>query len=257
MQTSHLVIQTKKSMALTMVLMGLFPSLLLVLLTTNLASATPLAKKWNTYEFALKMEPEKTTFLCYCEYNGPLSKIQNLGCETPGREAKLGNIVTATMIDKWKQHRLNDQNLFRLKALIRAEPLNITVFNDTTINDYSNSQDIKGTIHPIGAYGACRFKVSNDNVATIPTGRTGEVARTALYLDDAYHLEIPKHQRESFIKISKLYPPTERETMRNQMAFKLNGSWNHWVETRPPNNTYNKALQSHLTDLIENRGALR
>ncbi|MEY8198522.1 MAG: hypothetical protein RPS47_04720 [Colwellia sp.] len=202
------------------------------------------------------MEPEKLTFLCYCDYHGSLNKIANAGCESPGKEAISGNIITVAMIVGWVDGRLERRQLERLLKLTQSEPLNTTIFSDATLMDYTKSLDFTGTMEPIGKYGACRFNLNADKIAYVADGRLGEIARTALYLDDAYQLLMPSKQRERFEAIHRASNPTIREKRRNNLAWKLNKSWNPYVGPSPEKSTYNTQLNQYLSDLINKRRVL-
>lgn len=216
-----------------------------------------MATKLATYEFAIRMEPERLTFLCYCEYQGPLNKIENAGCDSPGKNAITGNIITTEMIVSWVGHRLEPHQTKRLLKLTQSEPLNITLFSDAPLMSYTTSLDFTGTIDPIGQYGACRFDVNEDHLAFVPDGRLGEIARTALYLDDAYHLLMPEKQRDRFMAIHLASRPTTREKERNTLAWKLNKSWNPYIGPSPEKPKYNQHLNQYLNDLIYKRQVLK
>lgn len=80
-------------------------------------------------------------------------------------------------------------------------------------------------------YGQCKFvtdfkgrKVQPDDISK------GQIARTYLYFQDQYGLEISDSQLKLFNAWNKMYPVTDIERTRNNLIIKLQGHGNKFVE---------------------------
>lgn len=225
-------------------------SVIVALLISFNLMAEPLTRQPTALQVARYMEPERLTFLCYCEYSGALSKLDTTGCETPGQRGVVGNIIPKGLIQSWIANGQSSAFIEETTDTIRNDPLNITIFNDTTYAAYQGARVFYGTMEPIGSFGACRFNIDSAGKAFIPDSRLGEVARTALYLSSRYHLTIPPEQKKSFEDIAAAMPVTSRERLRNKMAKRWNNSWNERVSPRPAETYYDRRLQEGLMDNI-------
>lgn len=182
----------------------------------------------------MKMEPENITFACYCEFDRPYANLDTSGCESEGLKAVVGKIIPEDMIISWFDFAGKiPQKARESIQRISQDPLNLTVFTDAAWGLYSRSMDFTGTADIHGVLGACAATLEYDMTMKMPDGRLGEIARTALYLADTYSLPMPPEMRDRFIAIHQYSPPSVREYFRNKTAYRLNKSWNFWIEDLP------------------------
>lgn len=214
-------------------------ALISLLLPALKASSLPLQSPPSSLDVMERIEPEKLTFLCYCQYSHPLGYIDGEGCSAPGQRVVTGNIVTASMIMSWfPPETLWTKDKIDFIRRVTTDPINTTLFSDATWPAYSRATAVTGTMEPSGQFGTCPLMLDQQKVAHIADGRVAEVARTALYLFQTYTLPMPDSVRKHFIDIAETIPPSDRELERNQMAYEWNGSWNQWVAPPPDSSEY-------------------
>lgn len=222
---------------------------MLLALTAESVSA-PLTRHPTALQVSRYMEPERLTFLCYCDYSGALSKLDTSGCESPGQRAVVGTIIPPELIVTWIGNRYWPERVIEIAKEVANDPLNLTMFSDATYPAYLKAKSFFSTEDTTGQFGACRFNIDADGRAFVPDSRIGEVARTALYLADRYSLHIPEAQKKSFEDIAAASPPGSREKLRNKLAYRWNKSWNTYVSPKPEETYYDRRLQEGLMDNI-------
>ncbi|AGH80997.1 putative endonuclease I [Psychromonas sp. CNPT3] len=81
-------------------------------------------------------------------------------------------------------------------------------------------------------FGSCQMKISNRK-AEPPEQARGKIARTYLYMDNAYpHYNMSKSQRKLMTAWDKTYPVSAWECQRSKMIQRLQGSRNTIMESR-------------------------
>jgi hypothetical protein len=197
----------------------------------------------------LRMEPESFTFACYCEVSRNYGQLDTRGCDSLGEKTVVGKIIPENMILSWYGgDNIITQKIRNSAEYISLDALNLTLFTDSAWSLYSLGEDFTGSANARGVLGACSLSLSPERTISLQDGRLGEVARVALYLADTYSLPMPLKTRERFIAIHKYSPPTAREHFRNKRGYKINRSWNSWVEERPIDK---KSIHQKMTDKLD------
>ena len=81
-------------------------------------------------------------------------------------------------------------------------------------------------------FGSCQMKISNRK-AEPPVQARGKIARTYLYMDNAYpHYHMSKSQKKLMTAWDKTYPVSAWECQRSEMIQRLQGSRNTIMESR-------------------------
>ena len=82
----------------------------------------------------------------------------------------------------------------------------------------------------LGVNAPCSF-LFNNKKKKLGTSliKLGWIARTYLYMDDTYGLNLSKKVRQQFIDWHMQSPPTKWEIRRNQMINQIQGNVNHWI----------------------------
>ena len=141
--------------------------------------------------------------------------------------------------------------------MISRDPLNLTIFTDAAWSLYRQAKDFTGTMNLHGVLGACPASLSENKTMSMPDGRLGEIARTALYLADTYHLPMPDNIRKRFISIHEYSPPSTREYYRNKIAYRINRTWNAWIEKKPTDIDLIKKTMTDKLDILTYRALIR
>jgi len=82
-----------------------------------------------------------------------------------------------------------------------------------------------------GQYGECKFEVDfKARRAKVKKELRGVIARTYLYFNQHYKMQLSKQELNKFIVWNKEYPPTEWERERNKRIAKVQGNANTFIQ---------------------------
>lgn len=84
-----------------------------------------------------------------------------------------------------------------------------------------------------GQYGMCQFEVDfKGKRAKVKEELRGVIARTYLYFNKQYDMQLSKQDRQRFEAWNKTYPPSDWEKERNRRIEKVQGNANTFIEMK-------------------------
>ncbi|ANF17137.1 DNA-specific endonuclease I [Buchnera aphidicola (Schlechtendalia chinensis)] len=81
-------------------------------------------------------------------------------------------------------------------------------------------------------YGQCSMKIDfQKKIAEPPNISKGAIARTYLYMNNTYKLNISEDQKKLFEEWNKKYPISDWECKRDKLIFKIQGNHNSYINS--------------------------
>ncbi|QQF52654.1 endonuclease [Campylobacter fetus] len=99
------------------------------------------------------------------------------------------------------------------------------------INAARSTYKFAQNLPQIGQFGKCEFEINFDKKEVYPSERIrGMIARSYLYMNQKYDLNLDKNELALMQKWSNKYPPSRWEIKRNKLIKKAQGNYNEFIK---------------------------
>lgn len=175
----------------------------------------------------------KTSFYCDRPYKqhkkSPDRKCYEKDCSlniNKGKELQKNTIDSehivprSTLGKKSPDYKLSQSDLHNLRPTV-------AILN----NQRQNYPFIDNINSPHIEISKCDLKITHKaKLVSPPNSKKGTIARTYLYMNDTYSLQLSEQELEQYLRWHKLYPPNNWEIKRNILIQKYQGNTNPWID---------------------------
>lgn len=99
--------------------------------------------------------------------------------------------------------------------------------------DRANYKFVENLANAKFTYGQCQMRIdSKKEMAEPPESSRGMIARSYLYMHNAYDIALSKEQLNQFIRWDEQYAPSKIECRRNELIKKVQGNVNPFIDAK-------------------------